>query len=181
MTVGVASHAVGYGEGAHPTMYWVVWDMFCGWTAYSTRTHILAEGVSGQWYDAGRGDWPKFHPYGHLERVDYDLRGVHAPRIGLNVLRHTEHEPIARLVVVEECFPKKFNLPEPHWSARWGAGVKKDPTSYYAVRHVLTPRGRLLGTAPGWINVETNRTLLDNPKVRRLSSRPALVAGASPP
>ena len=180
--VGVASHAMGFGTGAHPLMYYIVWDMFCGWSAQSYRTHVLAEGESGTWYDAGVGPWDEarpFRPYGDLPRLDYDIDGAHAARLGLNVLRHSAHEPIQRLVVIEEVWPKKYNLPEPHWSARWN--VPKDPASYYAVRHVLTAEGRLLASGPAWATEVTRQSLHGNPKVRRLAARRRpLMADAAP-
>ena len=180
MGAGVAAHAVGFGQHAHPLMYYVVWDMFCGWSAQSTRTHVLAEGVSGQWYDASEGPWEPFHPYGDLARINYDVQATHAARIGLNVLRQTEHEPIARLVIVEESWPKKYNIPEPLYSERFGA--PKQPASYYAVRHILGGDGRLVGSGPSWAATETRRSLMDSPKVQRLSRRPGLrLAGFAEP
>ena len=170
---GVAAHALGYGQGAHPLMYYIVWDMFCGWSAQSYRTHVLAEGESGTWYDAGSGPWDDarpFRPYGDLKRIHYDIDATHAARIGLNVLRHTAHEPIVRVAVVEEVWAKKYNLPEPYWSARWN--VPKDPASYYAVRHVLTPEGQLLGSQPGWAAEVVRRHVQDRRKIRRLAVRP---------
>ena len=31
--------------------------------------------------------------------------------MGLNVLKHTQHEPIGRLFVIEECWQKKYSTP----------------------------------------------------------------------
>ena len=174
MASGVVCHALGFGEGSHPLMYYIVWDMFCGWSAQSYRTHVLAEGVSGAWYDAGVGPWEDerpFHPYGRLSRVHYNTEGVHAPRTGFNVLRHTSHEPIVRIAVVEECWAKKFNMPEPYWSARWK--VPKDPASYYAVRYVLDAEGQLVAQNPGWAAEVTRRSVQNRDKIRRFASRGA--------
>ena len=173
LAVGVASHAVGYGQGSHPIMYYVVWDMFCGWSAQSYRTHVLAEGESGTWYDVGTGPWDDgrpFRPYGELKRVHYDVDATHAASLGMNVLRHTAHEPIMRIAVVEECWAKKYNMPEPYWSARWN--VPKDPASYFAVRHTLTADGQLLGSKPGWAAEVTRRSVQSSEKIRRIASRP---------
>ena len=175
--LGVASHALRYGEGAHPLMYYVVWDMFCGWTPHSYRTHVLAEGESGTWYDASTGPWDDFKPYGHLPRICYDVEGTHAARIGLNVLRHSAHEPIARLVVVEECWPKKFNLPQDRWEARFHG--PKDPVSYFAVRHVVSADGVLLGSRPSWFAETVRRDLHGGEKVRRLAHRSAPLFAAT--
>ena len=176
MAGGVVSHAVGYGQNAHPLMYYFVWDMFCGWSAQSTRTHVLAEGESGQWYDAGVGPWDSFRPYGELPRVHYDMQGVHAPRLAANVLRHTSHEPIRRLVVVEECWPKKFNLPAEVYARRFGA--EKDPVSYFNVRHVVSADGRLVASRPAWADAEHARHLAAALKPRERRS-PLQVVGFS--
>ena len=48
---GIVAHAVKYKASSHPAMYFVVWDMFCGWSAYANRTQIIAEGESGRYYD----------------------------------------------------------------------------------------------------------------------------------
>ncbi len=176
MGLGVAAHALGFAEGSHPLMYYIVWDMFCGWSAQSYRTHVIAQGASGAWYDAGTGPWDDarpFRPYGDLKRVHYDVDATHSARMGLNVLRHTAHEPIERVLVVEECWAKKYNLPEPHWSARWH--VPKDPASYYTVRHVMTADGQLTGTQPGWATEVARRSVQDRAKIRRLASRPGPV------
>ncbi|NNJ26318.1 hypothetical protein [Alienimonas chondri] len=182
LSVGVGSHAMGYGESAHPLMYYIVWDMFCGWSAQSHRTHVLAEGESGTWYEAGIGPWHDdrpFQPYGDLDRIHYDMDATHSPRMALNVLRHTSHEPITRIAIVEEVWAKKYNLPEPYWSARWN--VPKMPTSYYAVRHVLTADGQLLNSGPAWSAEVARRHVQDREKIRRLATRTVpLMAGPSP-
>ena len=175
---GVVSHALGLGQNAHPLMYYVVWDMFCGWSAQSARTHVLAEGESGAWYDASTGPWDGFRPYGDLPRVHYDTGGVHAPRLALNVLRQTDHEPIRRLVVVEETWPKKFNLPAEVWDRRFG--TEKKPVSYFAVRHVVTPDGRVAFSRPAWRDAEVGRHLAA--AVKPVAARqPLRVVGFSEP
>ncbi len=47
---GIISHALKFHSVSHPIMYFAVWDMFCGWQAYESRVHIVAEGESGQMY-----------------------------------------------------------------------------------------------------------------------------------
>ncbi|MFH5803535.1 hypothetical protein [Alienimonas sp. DA493] len=177
---GVAAHALEFNQGAHPLMYYIVWDMFCGWSAQSYRTHVIAEGESGTWYEVGTGPWEEsrpFRPYGDLARIHYDVNATHSARAALNVLRHTSHEPIVRIALVEEVWAKKFNLPEPHWSERWN--VPKDPASYYAVRHVLSADGQLLGSRPGWATEVVQRHVQDREKIRRLSARAApMLAGS---
>ena len=43
---GIFCHTFSFRTGSHPGMYYIVWDMFCGWSAYSIRTHIIGEGIS---------------------------------------------------------------------------------------------------------------------------------------
>ncbi|QDT16103.1 hypothetical protein [Alienimonas californiensis] len=180
LAAGVASHALEFHQGSHPLMYYIVWDMFCGWSAHSYRNHVIAEGESGTWYEVGTGPWEEarpFRPYGDLKRIHYDVNATHGARTALNVLRHTAHEPIVRIALVEEVWAKKFNLPEPHWSERWN--VPKDPASYYAVRHVLSPNGQLLGSRPSWASEVVQRNVQDRAKIRRFSPRSApMLAGA---
>ncbi|MGB4740774.1 MAG: hypothetical protein WBH50_21440, partial [Fuerstiella sp.] len=40
---GVMAHALKVGTCGNTLSYFVVWDMFCGWTAWDARTHIIAE------------------------------------------------------------------------------------------------------------------------------------------
>src|SRR5690606_4665176 len=133
-----------WNTGVHPMMYYVVWDMFCGWAAHECRYHVIAEGVSGRHYEVVPGPWGELRPFGDLGRHQYDADAVHAGRIAMNVLRHTDHEDITRILVVEENWPKKFNMPDAQWQARWD--VPKDPKSYYTLRHVITAEGVLLQT-----------------------------------
>ena len=180
MLLGVAAHAVGYGQNTHPLMYYVVWDMFCGWSAHSTRTHVLAEGEGGTWYDASTGPWDAFRPYGELPRIDYDVGGTHGARLALNVLKQTEHEPIRRLVVVEESWPKKFNLPADLWARRYG--TEKKPVSFYAVRHVVAGGGTLVDSGPAWADAETGRHLAAVVKAKAAAdAKPLRVVGFSDP
>ena len=95
--LGVVSHALAFQQNAHPMMYFVVWDMFCGWSAYASRTHVIAEGESGKFYRLTPTPWGEYHPYSDLGRQHYDPFSSHCQRIGTNVLRHTRHEPISRM------------------------------------------------------------------------------------
>ena len=44
---GLVSHTFEYKNDSHPAMYYIVWDMFCGWGSYSNRVQVIAEGESG--------------------------------------------------------------------------------------------------------------------------------------
>ena len=54
---GLACHAMGFAVTSHPLMYFIVWDMFCGWCAYTTQTHVIAEGESMKFYELAPGPW----------------------------------------------------------------------------------------------------------------------------
>ena len=174
--LGNVSHALHFKDTSHWGMYFFVWDMFCGWSSYSLRLHAVAEGESGRYYDLSNGPWGSVTPYGSLERLHYDTNAVHTGRHAFNVLRHTSHEPITRILLVEECWAKKFNLPAADWEERFE--VPKDPRSYYATRLVLDGRGRPLARGTAWAASQLRHTLLENPRVVRGLRGPTRVARA---
>lgn len=139
---GVVCHALQFRANAHPLMYFTVWDMFCGWSGWSFRNHVIAEGESGQFYALTPTPWGEFHPYSDLGREHYDTFHSHARRIGANCLKQTQHEPIKCMYLIEETWSKKFNLPEPLW-----AQLHEDPPNrqhYFHVDAVFEPDGSLI-------------------------------------
>ena len=164
LAAGIVCHTVNWGTGAHPAMYYVVWDMFCGWSAYEVRYHLIGEGESGAYYDLSHGPWGEFRPYGDVGRQHYDPNGSFSFRLAYNVLDHTDHEPMSRIFVVEESWPKKFNIPDHLWEQRYEQ--PKDPLSYYHVRHVATADGVLLSTREGWLAFQYGVALASNPRLR---------------
>jgi hypothetical protein len=160
---GVFAHAVSFGVGAHPTMYFIVWDMFCGWSAFESRLHIVGEGVSGKYYELSPGPWGDIVPYGDAGRRHYDIVGAHVGRIAMNALKHTEHEPMSRIVVVEECWPKKYNMPEHVWDQRFDE--PKDFHSYYQLRSVLAPNGQVMSMHSNWIARQMQMSVGANPRL----------------
>lgn len=166
---GVVAHATHFHEGSHPSMYFLVWDMFCGWAAYETRTHIIGQGVSGSYYELSPGPWSDYQPYGDISRQHYDSFNAYPQVIALNCLKHTQHEPMSRLFVVEECWAKKYNLPDGVWERRYSEA--KEPFSYYRLRTVMSPEGQILKTSSPWISYQTNLTISDNPRLLAESRR----------
>jgi hypothetical protein len=164
---GVFSHAVSFMSGSHPAMYFVVWDMFCGWSAYSSRYHVLAEGESGQWYEVAPAPWGEFVPYGKLGRHHYDSFCAHLERTALNTLEHTAHEPITRVFIVEESWAKKYNMPDHIWQARHEERKPRpeEITRYYRVRRVLAGDGTPQHSFTGWFDYQGNLALSDNPRL----------------
>jgi len=145
---GVFCHALQYRVAAHPLMYFTVWDMFCGWSGWSFRTHVVAEAESGQFYELTPTPWGEYHAYGNLSREHYDNFANHAHRIGLNCLKQTVHEPVTRMYVIEETWSKKFNLPDPLWKQIHDE--PKQSKTYYNVNAVYQPDGTLLSLRPSF-------------------------------
>ena len=166
---GVAANTFSYGATAHPLMYFLVWDMFCGWSAYESRMRVIGEGVSGQFYTVSPGPWGELRPHGDLGRQHYDASGAHCARMALNTLAHTQHEDLTRLFVVEEVWPKKFNMPDDGWAARWDE--PKQRSRYYNLRHVVTPEGAILQTFPDWFSHQGHLVALANPRLAAEYSR----------
>ena len=162
---GIVSHTLGVGTSVHPAMYYVVWDMFCGWSAWSARTHIVAEGESGAYYAVTPTPWGQYHPYGDLPREDYDPWHHHCYTIAQNVLRHTEHEPITRIFVVEELWAKKYNMPEPIWQRHFEE--PKERYSYYNLRFAFDTEGTVLTQNANWLNRQHALVMSSNPKLRQ--------------
>lgn len=160
---GIVSQTIKVGTGAHPVMYFLVWDMFCGWSSYECRMHIIGEGESGRYYELAPGPWGEFKPFGEIGRRHYDVMGNHTPRLALNAIRQTKHEPMTRVFVVEECWAKKFNLPDELWSRCFDA--PKDVRSYFHLRHVYTPDGALVQSYPTWLSQQFALCLADNPRL----------------
>ena len=163
LVFGLARHTLLHRSHDHIGMYFVVWDMYCGWTAWETRNHILAQGESGQWYDAAP-PWGDFVPFGSASRRDYDLFTLHTRRMAANTLRQTEHEPIQRVVIIEEAWPKRFNLPDDVWARR--TPDPKEKHSYYHVIATCTPEGELEARNANWTSILGHNALVNNPRLR---------------
>lgn len=160
---GVVAHALNYKHASHPVMYFLVWDMFCGWAAYENRIHIIGEGDSGRYYELAPGPWSDFHPFGELSRHHYDPFCRHALTLAENTLRNTDHEPIQRIYVVEETWAKKFNVPDHLWEKRYPE--PKEPYSYFHLRKVYRGDGTLLTENGGWFDYQTHASISDNPRL----------------
>lgn len=180
LSFGLFAHMLSTWTVSHPVMYYLVWDMFCGWSAYDSRFHVIAEGESQTYYRLTPAPWGEFHPFGHLGREHYDVFNNHAANIGLNVLKHTEHEPISRVFVVEESWAKKFNLPDAVWKTRYSE--PKERTSYFRVRGVVLPDGQITEKHDSWLSYQSARMFADNPRLQAdsRSSQPVFMRQDSP-
>lgn len=148
--------------------YFVVWDMYCGWNAYEKRALLIAQGESGQYYDV-TPPWKQLKPYGSANRHDYDSWGFYSGQIAANTLKHTQHEPIREVMLVEQHWSKKYNLPDHLWSQRFDAS--KDPETYYYIRSVFSPEGETLKQHFDWASNLAFNSIMDNPSLRSTVAR----------
>jgi hypothetical protein len=191
MGYGIACHTLDFNVASHPGMYFLVWDMFCGWSAYSTRIHIVGEGESGRYYQLAPVPWNDFKPYGDLGRHHYDPFLNHTNRLAVNCLRNTRHEPMRRVYVFEENWAKKYNLPPQIWSQFFDERQEKQ--SYFNLRREFLPNGVPVQYYPSWISRQNQLVLSaqplrsyrpDNPvglqPLPRVSTRPSSLPGMNP-
>ncbi|MGE5195245.1 MAG: hypothetical protein ACM3U2_22350 [Deltaproteobacteria bacterium] len=169
LTYGNICHLVQEGKSSHPLMYFLVWDMFCGWTAFDSRIHIVAEAESGKFYDLTHPPYGELHPYGYIGRENYDQFQNHTPKLGLNVLKHTRHEPMTRLFVIEECWAKKYNMADAVWKARYDDA--KDLHRYYRLRVTLLPDGTVVQSYSSWLQYQYAQMMMDNPRLVEQANR----------
>lgn len=166
---GIFSHATFTKTNSSPAMYYIVWDMFCGWNAYSTRNHVIAQGESGKYYRLTPGPWREYQPYGYQERTHYDPVGIYTRKMALNTLKHTQHEPITRIFLIEESWAKKYNMPEKYWAAKYDE--PKDEHRYCHAWQILDGDGTILQQSGKWISQQTQLSILSNPQLRMDSIR----------
>lgn len=166
---GLFCHTLQWNTANHPLMYYVVWDMFCGWTSYASRTHIIAEGESETFYRLSPTPWGDFHPWGRWGRENYDPFYNHVGRLARTTLRYTKHEPITRVFVVEECWAKKFDLPDAIWKTRYDD--PKDLQTYTHLVAELTPEGKTIRFAGPWLTWVNMATFADNPRLQAEAQR----------
>ena len=164
LSCGIVAHALKIGLAGNTFSYYVVWDMFCGWQAYDQRTHLIASTESGDYYEL-REPWGEFCPFGGLGRLQYDLSNEMTSRHIDHLVRHTQHEPIESVYVVQEVWPKQYNLPERLWQQNFGN--ERDKTSYYHLRAICSKTGRVVRLYPDWLNQQTLNSIGDNPRLRR--------------
>jgi hypothetical protein len=161
---GIACHSLYFKTGAHAVMYYIVWDMFCGWSSYESRMHVIGEGESGKFYELAPGPWGEIKPFGDIDRRHYDPYGDSCAVLALNTLRHTQHEPMTRMFVVEECWPKKFNMPDSVWQKRYDE--PKDVKKYYQVRRILAPDGSVVRSYLNWTAIQASIAVSQNPRLQ---------------
>lgn len=163
LAIGIVAHTLNFGSSSHPVMYYFVWDMFCGWSSHEIRYHVIGEGESGQFYEVAPGPWMHFMPYGDLDRLHYDALGNSHRKMALNTLKRTDHEPMRRIIMIEEVWPKKYNLSDRIWAMRFDE--PKDKLSYFWQVAEMTEEGRVMSAVPNYITYLHSKSIADNPRL----------------
>lgn len=164
LCAGIGAHALNVGLSSHPGIYYIVWDMFCGWSTHTSRFHLVAEGDSGKYYALTPAPWGEIHPYGAFGRRHYDIPARHLAAMGHMILEHTQHEDMTRIFVVEESWHKKYNLPDSVWEQLHDE--PKDAMHYFHVRQVATPDGVVVQNSPTWLHRQFALSLSKNPRMK---------------
>jgi hypothetical protein len=169
---GVVANTLSFGVNSHPMMYMIVWDMFCGWSAYDYRHHLVAEGTDGEYYAVEPAPWGTIYPYGNLPRHQYDYTANFTNEFVKHVLSKTDHVPINRVLLIEETWAKKYNILDHLYS--WSYGKEKDIHKYYNLQAVISPEGENVARNYNFINAVSSTQVMENPKIRTMmqSSRP---------
>jgi hypothetical protein len=147
-----------------PPMYFLTFDMYGGWSGYDAKMQVIGEGQSGRFYVLSPGPWGEFDPYSsRLSRQCYDQGFEYGNILMRPALAHTQHEPILRVFVVEQEYPKKFNLSDAQFEAYY---LKPKPQRIYShTRMVLSPQGEMLAQSQTWLRYQDNLSVVDNPRL----------------
>ncbi len=174
LAIGLFSHALGYKPNGHVGMYFLVWDMYCGWCGYEIRHHVIAEGESGQYYEVTPPPWGEFVPYGSAGRQHYDSSAAFTGILASHILEHTDHEPITEVSLIEEAWSKKYNLPDSIYESRYEAPHEKH--SYYRPRLLLSADGTVRERYLAWTSWLAHQAVMDNPRLQKdVTGRPFVV------
>ena len=164
MSFGVVGHTLKVGICGNTLSYFIVWDMFCGWAAYDQYTHFIAETTDGKFLDV-KEPWGEFQPFGNLGRVQYDATSQMFSRQIRHVLRRTQHDEIDRVFVVQEMWPKQYNMPRRIWDHYYSS--PPDKVSYHHIRAICSPDGNPITLYPDWVAQQRLNSIADNPRLQR--------------
>jgi hypothetical protein len=144
--------------------YFLSFNMYGGWSGYDARMLVLGEGESGRFYVLSPGPWGEFDPYSsRLSRQCYDQAFEYGNILARPGLKHTQHEPILRMFVIEQQYPKKFNLPDDQYEAYY---QKPKPQRIYShTRMIMNPQGEIISQNPTWLRFQDNLAIVDNPRL----------------
>jgi hypothetical protein len=165
LTGGLACQTLRVGLSSHPGMYFILWDMYCGWAAYNSKYRAIAEGVSGTCYDLNPAPWGTFKPYDTQDRYQYSTATGWMAKAAAHTVAHTQHEPIAQIFVIEETWAKQFDLPDYVWKTRYNIPMQK--YTYSSVRIQMDGTGAVVQAYPNWVEVQRQTMAGDNPRLQQ--------------
>ncbi len=172
---GLISHVLGYKQSDHVGMYFIIWDMYCGWCGHEVRHHIIAEGESGEYYEVTPAPWGEFTPFGSIDRHHYDGYAAFTGTLATHILAHTDHEPITEITLVEEAWSKKYNMPDEMYLSQ--NEVPKQKRTYFRSRSVLSPTGEFRHRTIDWTGWLAHQALSDNPRLtQNLKGQPFMLS-----
>lgn len=161
---GIMAHSLKVGLCGNTYSYFVVWDMFCGWSAWDSRTHIIAQDKAGNYFEM-KEPWGEFQPFGNVGRIHYDTTHHLLPKQISNLTRNTVNDGFDRVYVIEEAWPKQYNLPPDLFQQYFDC--PKDKLSYYHLKAVCTDQGHALTVNQDWYNHQLQKAVYDNPRIRK--------------
>lgn len=165
LVIGTSAHTFNVGMTSHPAMYFFIWDMYNGWNAYKSNYRLVGEGISGAYYELDPAPWGSFRPYDTFGRLQHVGTPQNIARMGLHVANNSVHEPFTRILHFEEAWPKKFELPDAIYEARYGR--PKDQVRYTTLRYEIAMDGEIIRTLPPWLEQQQQIMLADNPRLEQ--------------
>lgn len=164
LSFGLGCQTLRMGTTMHPAMYFIVWDMYCGWAAYNHSYRAVAEGVSGTYYDLNPAPWGAFRPFDTLDRFQSIMPTYSQAKMAALVAAHTRHEPIARMFVIEEAWAKQFDLPDYIWKAH--NAIPRTPHRYTKLFIEMAGDGSVTQYHTSWLEAQNQMMIADNPRLQ---------------
>lgn len=161
---GLGCQTLRMGTTMHPAMYFIVWDMYCGWAAYNHGYRAIAEGVSGTYYDLNPPPWGAFRPFDTLDRFQSIMPTNSQAKMAAHFAAHSKHEPLSRLFVIEESWAKQFDLPEYIWKAH--NAIPRTPHRYAKLAIELAGDGSVTQFHTPWLETQMQMMIADNPRLQ---------------
>jgi len=121
--------------------------------------------------------WGEFVPFGSAARHHYDSSASFTGAIASHILEHTDHEPIAEIMLVEEAWSKKYNIPDSIYLSRYEEPKAK--RSYFRPRILLTPDGEIRERNIDWTGWLAHQAVIDNPRLQKnIQEQPFLMSNS---
>jgi len=130
-------------------MYYIVWDMFVAGLRIPFAPISLVKESAENIMSYRRVPGAIISLTAIVGRRHYDTTGGAWLKMAMNTLDKTDHEPMLRILCIEETWCKKYNLPDSVWDQRYEE--PKDFQNYYRLRRVITPEGLIVQNYVPWL------------------------------